>query len=193
MFAIRCSLLGAVLVASCAREEKVVYYKPFFAGLQGVDTRTPGVYDKGLPAGAGGAGSAGAAGDELVVTDKNGKKRLMSGTGVQLMYHIQNLLAKNDADLFADQVLAEATRQEFKERGLDPREAFAALKQDEREIAKLFGRMPMGEHSPNVLMEPLGDNTFRVKVTGTAVKGLDKWVGFDMVLERGNWKLRWFV
>jgi hypothetical protein len=109
------------------------------------------------------------------------------------MYHIQDLLAKGDADLFADQVLSQTTRAEYRERGLDPRDAFATLKPREKEIAKLFARMPMAEHSPNVLMEPLGGNVFRVRVTGTATNGLGAWTGFDMALESGNWKLRWFV
>jgi hypothetical protein len=32
----------------------------------------------------------------------------------------------------------------------------------------------------------------RVELDGLAAKGLF-WTGFDMVQERGNWKLRWMV
>jgi hypothetical protein len=52
--------------------------------------------------------------------------------------------------------------------------------------------MPLGENSPNVLMEPLGNNMFRVRVTGPAARDVH-YRGFDMVLEGGDWKLRWFL
>jgi hypothetical protein len=187
--------------AACQSDEKIVHYKPFFSGLAGVETQTPPVYGKESvapskmpePAAAEPDKPGEPVVDKLVVTTPDGKKKLISGSGVQLMYHIQTLLASGDAQLFADQVLCETTRREYLSRGLDPKEAFKTAKEREKEIAKMFARMPMGEHSPNVLMEPLGGNVFRVKLTGTATHGLEKWVGFDMVLEKGNWKLRWFV
>ena len=77
--------------------------------------------------------------------------------------------------------------------GLSPDLAYTDLKKNRKEIAKLFNRMPMGEYSPNVLMEQLARNVIRVRLTGQAKKGMDKWTGFDMILEKGNWRLRWFV
>jgi len=71
-------------------------------------------------------------------------------------------------------------------------DAFDELKQREREIAELFARMPLGEYTPQVIREKVGHNMFRVKVTGVGVRDL-YWRGFDMVLEEGNWRLRWFV
>lgn len=187
----------ALLLGACAQDERTVRYKPFFSGLEGVETQTPPVYDNGhalVEADRGKAAPATAPGeDELVVKTKDGRKFLIARSGVQLMHHIQTQLQGDDAELFANQVLCEATRQEFRERGIDPKQAFVALKVREREIAKLFARMPMGEHSPSVLMETLGGNVFRVKLTGAAAKGLEGWTGFDMVLEKGNYRLRWFL
>jgi hypothetical protein len=183
---------AGLVLASCAPEEKVIRYKPFFAGLDGVQTQTPAVYEKNVAI-VGKDGKEETAEESLVVTTPDGKKKLISRTGAQLMHHIQDLLAKDDPDLFADQVLSKTTRDEYVQRGLDPREAFATLKPHEKDIAKLFARMPMAEHSPNVLMESLGGNTFRVRLTGPSTRGLDPWTGFDMVLENGNYKLRWFV
>ncbi|MEX2219622.1 MAG: hypothetical protein WD749_12785 [Phycisphaerales bacterium] len=182
------ALLAAVCLAG-ACQERIVRYKPFFAGLEGVQTQTPAVYEKSpaLP-------NAAADADEtpLYAHGPDGKTRLISRTGIQLMHHIRTVLAEGDAELFGEQVLSGGTQREFRERGLDPgEESLRRLKPREKDIAKLFARMPMGEHSPNVLTEPLGGNTFRVKLTGPATRELH-WTGFDMVLEQGNYRLRWF-
>lgn len=186
-----CLAAGAIAACSgCRPEEKVVSYKPFFAGLEGVQTQTPAVIQKSQgPIEDGGELKP----EELVQENPDGTKVLISRSGSQLMYHIQNTLAENDDKLFAEQVLSEATRQEFKANGRDPREAFAMLKPHQKDIGKLFARMPMGEYSPNVMMETVDRNMFRVKLTGQAARDLGRYSGFDMVLENGNWKLRWFV
>ena len=177
---------GAV---SC--QERVVNYKPFFTGLEGVETQSPAVSD--------GSGKVvlpdAEAGDKLKLIRENddGSVTLVLKSGRHLMAHIQRTLADDEKEQFTEQVLSEITRAEYHERGVDPAKAFEALKKHQKDIAKLFNRMPMGEHSPHVIMEPIGRNMFRVRVTGQAKKGLDKWSGFDMVLEKGNWRLRWFV
>ena len=56
----------------------------------------------------------------------------------------------------------------------------------------LFNRIgPLGENSPQVIMRSLGDNVIRLQVTGLAKEGLN-WTFMDMILEGGNWRLRWF-
>jgi hypothetical protein len=181
----------------CQPEEKIVRYKPFFTGLEGMTSQTAPVLE---PPPAVAAATPEAATDEedptahqLAIKNRDGSVMLIARTGRHLIYHIQKTLEDEDADLFARQVLCQRTRREFEERGLDPKDAYAVCKAQERELALLFSRMPMGEHSPNVLMEDLGGNTFRVKLTGKSRDGLKRWTGFDMVLEQGNWRLRWFV
>jgi hypothetical protein len=195
------ALLLLLLLAGCKPEEKMVNYKPFFTGLEGMKTQTPAVSE--APAGGalpGAAADPNAVEDpakanehQLLQKDKNGKVTIIARSGTQLMYHIQKCLEDENASLFADQVLCKATRQDYAERAKDPREAYTTCKAAERQIAILFNRMPMGEHSPNVLMEQLGANLFRVKVTGKAASDLPKWIGYDMVFEDGNYRLRWFV
>jgi hypothetical protein len=180
---------GTCATAGCSQEEKLVRYKPFFSGLEGVQTQTPAV---------GGQKSAveyeeGGAGHGLIIEHDDGSRTLIIRSGLHLMAHIQKLLAEDEPDLFVEQVLSEITRQEYIARGLDPKEAFATLKQRERDIDTLFSRMPLGEHSPNVLRTQLGKNFFRVQVTGQALRGLGRYKGFDMILEKGHWRLRWFV
>jgi len=182
----------ACLLATCLGcQERMVNYKPFLSGLEGAQTQTP----------ATSSGSSNPAleraseGDEFTLVRRNddGTVTLIAKSGRHLMAHILRTLAEDEKAQFTEQVLSEVTRAEYHERGRDPVEAFDLLKKNQKEIAKLFNRMPMGEHSPNVNMEAIDKNMFRVRVTGQSRKGLERWTGFDMVYERGNWRLRWFV
>lgn len=176
-------------LGACQREEKILNYKPFFAGLEGASG--PGA----TPARAkpGPLAEADEAELSLVRENPDGSKTLIIRNGRDLIFHIRSTLAEEEVELFVGQVLSGVTRDEFIERGRDPAEAFWMLKQREQELAKLFARMPMGEHSPSVMVHRVGHNVFRVRLTGQSAKGLDDWRGFDMVLEGGQWRLRWMV
>lgn len=184
------AVVGALAAAGCGPTERVVNYKPFMSGLDGVQTQAPEVRERQKTPEIVNAEAMGP--ESLVTENPDGSKTLHSRNGLHLMWHLQRTLADNDADLFAGQVLCDLTRQEYLERGMDPREAFVTLKPQEKEIAKLFARMPLGENSPNVLRSIIGRNMFRVQLTGKSTEGLE-WTGFDMVLEKGNWRLRWLV
>jgi hypothetical protein len=180
----------AVAISGCKPEEKVVRYKPFFSGLDGVETREPTVIEQ--QPGMAGTEDAEITDDDLIIENEDGSKTLISRSGLQLMSHIRRLLAEGDADTFASQVLSQVTRDEYNQRQIDPRESFKTLKEREKDILLLFARMPMGESSPTVIVDQLGRNTFRVRVTGDARRGLGRYTGMDMIMEKGNWKLRWF-
>jgi hypothetical protein len=182
--------LAAALGAGCQREERIINYKPFLSGLEGAKSQTPAVQER--PAARQAASEEGDSADSLVRKNPDGTTTLLSRSGLHLMHHIRTQLAGDNAQLFADQVLCTVTREEYVARGLDPREAFKTLKPDLPEISKLFARMPLGEHSPNVNIETVGRNIFRVQLRGRAADGL-KFTGFDMMLEKGHWRLRWFV
>lgn len=179
--------LGAAL-GGCQREERIVRYKPFLSGIPEAQTQTPAV---GVESRQGDTTEL--APESLVIENPDGTRTLVMRTGRHLMWHIQQTLANDERDLFGAQVLCKATRDEFAERGMSPSAAFDMLKPHEQAIAKLFARMPMGEHSPSVRQEMVGRNVMRVKVSGRAAEGLSPFRGFDMVLEQGNWRLRWFV
>lgn len=184
-------LLLLIALASCQQEEKIVNYKPFFSGLEGAKTQTPAVAAAPTSPTIPTANN----GEEIGLIKENadGTVTLVMSSGRNLMSHIQRTLAEEEKEQFAQQVLSEITRAEYQQRNIDPVKAYELAKKNEKEIIKLFNRMPMGEYSPNVLMEQLGRNMIRVRVTGQARKGLEKWSGFDMILEKGNWRLRWFV
>ena len=105
------SPLAAVLLAGCRPEEKMVHYKPFMAGLEGVQTQTPAVVPKGQEPRVLDEESIGP--ESLVQENPDGTKMLHSRSGLHLMSHIQRTLAEGDDKLFGDQVLSELTKQEF--------------------------------------------------------------------------------
>lgn len=180
------ALAVCVLLAACQPTERVVSYKPFFAGLPGVQTQTPAVVHRGdMPAAAPDDG-------RIVIEHPDGSVTLVARSARHLIAHIQRTLRNNEVDLFVEQVLSEQTRREFLLRGLDPREAFDRLKRDEAALGRLFARMPMGEHSPHVVMRKLDRRLYRVQLTGAAARGLEIY-GFDMALENGNWRLVWVL
>lgn len=184
-------ILAAACVAGASCQERIVNYKPFLTGIEGATTQTPAVSD-----GSGRVAIEAASEEDdfsLVRKNDDGTVTLIAKSGRQLMSQIQRTIAENEKEQFTEQVLCEATRAEYHQRGLDPIQAFDQVKKHHKEIAKLFSRMPLGEHSPNVVMEPIGRNMFRVRVTGQSKKGLERWTGFDMVFEKGNWRLRWFI
>lgn len=175
------------LLPACAREERVVSYKPFFAGIADAQTQTPAAGYHGPP-----VDPSAAPGGQIVIRNEDGSVTLVSRSGRHLLQHVERTVREDQRDLFVEQLLSDATRQEYLDRGLDPGQAFDTLRARRHDIALLAARMPLGEHSPHVLMTKLGDRVYRVRLTGASRRGL-KWTGFDMVFERGNWRLRWFV
>jgi len=128
---------------------------------------------------------------ELVIEQPDGSVILRSPSGRHLMVHIYTTIEAGDKELFTDQLLSETTRREFYDRGYDPGHAFDELVRRQDDVFKLFARMPQGEYTPGIVWKNLGQKTMRLKVNGQAARDL-RWNFMDMVLEQGNWKLRWF-
>lgn len=173
--------------AACEREVRVVKYNPFLGGLPGAESGMPVVRNLGdyadptaIPL------------DQLVRESEPGKKTFVAKSGRHLMIHIYNTLKDNDKELFVREVLSSITKTECFEQAVDPGEAFDYLKAREEDVRALFDLMPSGEQTPGVFMQPVGKNIYRVQVSGLGTSDL-AWTGFDMVMEKGNWKLRWFV
>lgn len=174
------------LVQGCASEDRIVRWNPMLGSVKGAETGMPVVRDFGPyqdPT------RVKAIREEDPAT---GKVTLVARTGRHLMSHIYTTLREGERDLFTQQVLSEATRAEFRERGLPPEQAFDAARERFEDIRLLFDLMPYGEFTPGVEARQLGKGLRRVRVTGIEARGLH-WGGFDMVLEKGNWKLRWFT
>jgi hypothetical protein len=184
--------LGVLWLAllACQREEKVVKYRPFFTGLSGTAMGTEPV-NAGLGAGLPANEDDSAPDASGISTAPDGTTIMRARSARQLMVHITKTILDNDAEAFAGQVLSQASRQEYIDRGLDPREAFALATAQRQDIGRLFKRMPMGEHTPFVIMRKLGAKVYRVELTGQSADDL-VFRGFDMVMEESYYKLRWF-
>jgi len=188
VFSLITLMCASWLLAGCATETRVVRQKPWFAGLPDAQGDTAVI---GMD-GAFRSAAFEAAEDSLVTVNPDKTKTLTAKNGRHLMIHIYNTMMEYDRELFTNEVLSEKTKVEFRERGRDPREAFDMLLKQENDIVTLFNLMPQGERTPGFLLEPQGSGVFRVQVRTRKAATL-KLVGLDMIMERGNWKLRWFV
>ncbi|MBI1190794.1 MAG: hypothetical protein GC200_08975 [Tepidisphaera sp.] len=180
--------LGALVVLCGCTETRIVKWNPMLGGLPGSESGTPIVRDFGDDY----RDPAEVKKDELQETLPDGTVKLYAKTGRHLMIHIHNTLEENDKKLFVSQVLSQLTKRECIERGVDPGECFDYLKEHEQDIQDLFDRMPSGERTPGIFPKPLGNNVTRVELGPRGDQGL-LWGGFDMVMEHGNYRLRWFV
>ena len=161
--------------------EKVVYRRPMLAGLPGVEGGGDLISEKPR----GWQDPQAIDGGKITLEREDGSTVLLARSARHLMAHIYSTLKEDQRDLFVQQVLCEATKREFRERNLDPGEAFDYLKVHEGQVAALFGRMPNGEYTPGVMMRNIGGPVYRVTMSAKAAEGLP-WRGFDMVWEGGR-------
>lgn len=173
---------GMLLLAGCEYQEQTVYWRPPLSNVPGAVSggeafsqqprgyRDPTALEDGRI---------------RVQSDDDGPPVLVAKTARHLMAHIYSTLKEDDADLFVDQVLCAQTKQEFRDRGMDPAEAFDYFKSHQEDIAQLFARMPMGEYSPGVLRRQLPGGVTRVTLNRKAAEGL-LWRGFEMSWEGGR-------
>lgn len=180
--------LGLVGAAGC--ETRYVRYNPPLANLPGAKTGVQPVYGEDLAVLASPMSKDTTA--EPVLKNADGTKTLVSRNARDLMFHIATTMREDDEKTFTEQVLSEATRDEFYQRGHDPAWAFRELKRRRVDVEQVFKALPQGDLTPGVRYEVVGQNVFRVRQHYLDPKEYP-WVGFDMKLEGSNWKLRWFV
>jgi hypothetical protein len=178
---------SALVSAGCESEERIVYRRPFLSGLPGSESGTPvsrnpkGYIDPTY-----------VPDEQLAVTKVDGSKTLTARTARHLMMHIYTCMMNNQEELFIEQVLSERTKSEYYQRGRDPKEAFQAVQARAGDILVMFERMPMGESTPGLYLENVEKGVQRLQLRGLGARDLH-WIGFDMVIENGNWRLLWFV
>lgn len=176
----------ALALGACETYEKDVASNSFFSGMEGADG--PGVARKDLGRSH---DPRQLSPDQQRVEDEDENVTLRARGPRHLMRHIFETLRDDERELFVEQVLSEATKQEFRRHGRDPEEAFDMLKAQLPDIDRLFARMPMAEHSPNAIYRGIGKNTHRLRLVQGAGRDL-RWQGFDMIMEDGNERLLWF-
>lgn len=183
----RLCLVTLVLFLPACTETRIVRYDPFLGGLPGAESGTPVVRDLG-----GYRDPTFVPENKIVEETPDGKKKLIAKSGRHLILHIYNTIEDDQKQLFVDQVLSRTTKAECDARGVDPGTLYDTLAENRLDLYDLFNLMPMGEQTPGAMMVPIGKGTYRVTVSGLGTNNL-RWIGFDMVMEGGNWRLRWLV
>lgn len=175
------------LTAPACREERIISRKGMLSSLPGA--QTGGIPDARNITQA----------DILRTPDAGIRQTLPDDTVVlyaksvqHLMTHIVNTMQNDEEELFTQQVLSKATRDEFVVRGYDPNEAYKEIVRRQRDVFRLFNAMPFGERTPGVYMESIGRNEFRIRLPKSSWGDL-KWTGIDAVFENGSYRLRWFT
>lgn len=180
-------LVLTALTAPACREERIVSRKGMLSSLPGA--QTGGIPDVRNITQA-----------EILRTPDDGIRQTLPDDTVvlyaksiqHLMTHIVNTMQNEEEELFTQQVLSKATRDEFVVRGYDPNEAYKEIVRRQRDVFRLFNAMPFGERTPGVYMESIGRNEFRIRLPRSSWGDLN-WTGIDAVFEDGNYRLRWFT
>lgn len=182
----RCAwvLLGAgvmvVLVAGCATERRVVYQERSF--LAGLPNAVGGDAEASKPVARGPVNPvfqnpAGVAEAEGMRSELEGAGTSVAGarefpetvraaTARQLLGYLLWALEDRRDEQILSQLISETTKREFADRGQPPEDIVAHLRKNQKHLRTLFSRMPLGERSPNVVMERSDRNQFRLRLTG---------------------------
>ena len=127
-------------------------------------------------------------GQPLRMVEPDGRIRLVSRSASDVMYHLMQTLTNSEDDLLRDQVLSQRTKRAYRIRGRDENEAVEFLKRNQRDIAALIAAIPMGEQTPGVSVQDLGNNALRLRVP-RAIASDVRFTIFDVVIEDGSYRL----
>lgn len=175
----------AIGLAGCKTEEKVVNYKPFFAGLSGAEFATAPVEKDTGRAAPVASGEA-----TIVIEEPDGSKRLVAYSPRHVMLHVENCLDEQQDELFLRDMVDDQAKEHFRTTGKDPMEFVKRLRKHRKDIAKLFARMPMAENSPTVIIDQPGNRTWVITLTGKPAEGL-VWTRLWVRNNMGQFKLLW--
>lgn len=185
------ALVAASLLAGCEMERRVVAVRGGLHGLPGA------VGGEGPPPPAQGPTLANpmgytapeGTGPTLRVESPGGDITLVSRNARELAYHLRSTLADNEYDLLYDQLLSTQTKDEYLDRGLDPREAIRFFEAFRLEIARLLSQLQFAERVPMDLGEPIGANRYRLEVPPGTIEPPLRFRRFDYAFERGGARL----
>ena len=184
------SLLLLLILPACAQQQTVTSYKPFFTGIGGADFGGQAPVDplKGRV-----DPTAVAPETKTIIEQPNGKKIYRAPSPSILLAHIEALLDEGSPEAdktLLEQLIDENTQEHYRRHGAEPIDYITYLHENRKQIAKTFARMPMGEHTPTVIVDQPGNRQWVLRLTGQASEGVkfrEVWVRQDM----GMWRLEW--
>jgi len=118
----------------------------------------------------------------------DGRLELISASPGHVMYHLSQTLENQELDLLLQQVLSERTKRAYASEGRSPMEAVQWLAARKKQLDALFATMPMGDQTPGMILQSLGNNAFRLSVSRASYPDL-KLHDFDVVIEQGKFRL----
>lgn len=195
---VRLWLLAGMASWGCQTEQRVVGVKGGFSGL----ARLPGAQSQ-LPPEALPPAEPSDRWSRLLPQDEPGEpvegrplRRvlptgdvvLLSRSPRELIVHLYETLRDEEYELLEKQVLSERTRSAYRREGKPVGEAVRWLIRNRDEIEKLISAMPVGDQTPGVLMNPLGNNAFRLSVQGGEMLPM-RYHTLDVVIEEGRFRL----
>lgn len=183
----------AVLVAwGCEPQERIVSTTGTM--LQNLPGAVGGLNADGTPReGATAAVPGGALAmteDDLIVKNPDGSVTLVSKIIQHTIFHLVRVLREENDALLATQVLSPRALQHFTDQGKEASEATHYFKENREDIITMLSRMPNAENTPGVIMDKTGRRDFRLRITGSAAKGL-RFTEYWVTMEKGNWRVLW--
>lgn len=189
-FVVTAWVLSLLALGACASQEKVVRYKPFLTGIDGATFGGPKGSQGPVDPNAGYTDPTANSEEKLVTENPDGTKTLISRCPLHVMSHLERFLDEHDDRTLIEQVISEKTLAEFRSRGQTDVELLDYLYANRRNIAMMFARMPLAEHSPTVIVDQPGDKTWVIRLTGSSTRGL-ACTRLYVRLERGQWRFLW--
>lgn len=124
---------------------------------------------------------------QLTVLHEDGSITLNSPRPEHLIAHLRRYIAEANADLIHDQLLSDAAKALYVDRGLDSFDAAHWLIANQRDVLILLNRMTAGLSSPEVVSEPV-DQGYRLRLAPHLERAF-RFTTLDMVRENGQFRL----
>ena len=100
----------------------------------------------------------------LRVEDADGNIRLVSRSPRHVVIHLRQAVLEDDYELFYEQLVADIAKTDYQRAGMDPYESVERIREDREHVLKLLQRMPMGEFTPGLYLQPRGRGVYRLEV-----------------------------
>jgi len=196
------AMIGLTLVVSlasgCETERRVVSSRGILSGLPGasggeaeaevVAGRPTTTWESILGANAAEPRGAEVPGQPLRREALGGEVILISRSPAHLLTHLRETLQNEEDDLLYEQVLSDHTKEWFRDRGRDPREAVEYLTSNARDVLEFIAAVPNADKTIGADFRPLGDGAFELYPPGWQLVDR-RFARLAMRVERGRFVL----
>lgn len=124
---------------------------------------------------------------QLTVVRDDGSVTLNSPRPEHLVAHLRQQIVEGNVDLIHDQLLSDAAKALYSQRGLDSHDAAHWLIANQRDVLILLNRMTAGLSSPEVISEAV-DQGYRLRIAPHLERSF-RFTTLDIVRENGQFRL----